>query len=185
MIRAFLAIQPAEDVLRNLESLQIEFGDTGADVRWVRAEAMHLTLQFLGEVRENELPAIERGLAEALREQAPVEIECRGLGVFPNQKRPRVVWVGLHGAGLARVAERAETVLSPLGFPPEEREFTPHITLGRIRSTRGWEQLQRVLKVSADRSLGSSRIDHATLYRSELRPDHAVYTALATFPFAG
>ncbi|MGH7897860.1 MAG: RNA 2',3'-cyclic phosphodiesterase [Candidatus Binatia bacterium] len=184
MIRAFLAIQPAENVLQSLEALQVELGETGADARWVRREAMHLTIQFLGDVRENELPQIQSGLGEALCEQQPFEIECRGLGVFPNQKRPRVVWVGLRGEGLVRLAERTETVLSPLGFPPEERDLTPHITLGRVRSMRGWEGLQRVLKVSGERSFGSSTIDHATLYRSELRPDHAVYTVIAEFPFA-
>ncbi len=75
-------------------------------------------------------------------------------------------------------------MLSPLGFPPQERELTPHITLGRVRSARGWEALSRLLKASGDRSFGLSRIDQITLYRSQLRPDGAVYTPLVTFPLA-
>ena len=143
---------------------------------------MHLTIQFLGEVQESEVPEVERGLRQGLGTLSPFDIECRGLGVFPNQKRPRVVWVGLHGAGIATLAERTEIVLAPLGFPPQERELTPHITLGRVRSARGWETLARLLKASGDRSFGLSRIDQITLCRSQLRPDGAVYTPLVTFP---
>jgi 2'-5' RNA ligase len=185
MIRAFLAIRPTDDVIGRLIEIESEFADASADVRWVSAETMHLTIQFLGEVRESEIPEIERGLRQALGALSPFEIEYRGLGVFPNQKRPRVVWVGLHGAGIATLAESAEIVLSPLGFPPEERELTPHITLGRVRSARGWEGFARLLKANADRSFGVSLIDHVTLYRSQLRPDGAVYTPLVKFPLAG
>jgi RNA 2',3'-cyclic 3'-phosphodiesterase len=185
MIRAFLAIRPTDDVTSRLAEVQSELAESGADVRWVSAETMHLTIQFLGEVQESEVPEIERGLRQGLGALPPFDIECRGLGVFPNQKRPRVVWVGLHGPGIATLAERTEIVLSPLGFPPQERELTPHITLGRLRSARGWEALSRLLKASADRSFGLSRIDHITLYRSQLRPDGAVYTPLVRFPIAG
>jgi 2'-5' RNA ligase len=128
MIRAFLAIRPTLDVIQGLLSAQAELDGAGADVRWVSAEAVHLTIQFLGDVRESEIPQIESGLREQLGALAPFEIECRGLGTFPNQKRPRVVWVGLRGDGIHQVADAAETVLSPLGFPPEERDLTPHIT---------------------------------------------------------
>ena len=185
MIRAFLAIRPSDDVIQKLVELESELEEAGADVRWVSAGSMHLTLQFLGNVREAEMPEIERGLGEALAGIAPFDIECRGVGVFPSQKRPRVVWVALRGEGLSRVAEGAETVLSPLGFPPEERGFTPHITIGRARSARGAENLVRLLKANAERSFGTSRIGHATLYRSQLRPDGAVYTPLVEFPLTG
>ena len=185
MIRAFLAIRPNDDVIRSLTEFQTLLADSGADVRWVSAESLHLTIQFLGQVREEEIAEIERGLQEGLRTLAAFEIECRGLGVFPNQKRPRVVWVGLRGDGIAKLAEQTEIVLSPLGFPPEERELSPHITLGRMRSARGWESLARLLKVHGDRSFGTSFIDHATLYRSQLRPDGSVYTPLTKFAFAG
>jgi RNA 2',3'-cyclic 3'-phosphodiesterase len=185
MIRAFLAIQPDRAVIDSLIGLQSELGDSGADIRWVSAEAIHLTVQFLGDVREEELPEIERGLSQRLSALEPFDIACRGLGVFPSQRRPRVLWVGLQGDGLARLADSVETVLSPLGFPPEEREFRPHITLGRLRSARGFEGLARILKTSGERSFGSTTIDHATLYKSQLRPDGAVHTPLATFAFAG
>ena len=183
MIRAFLAIRPSDEILAAVRELQRELGDTGADVRWVSTDSMHLTIQFLGDVREHELPEIERGLREQFASVEPFELECRGLGVFPNWKRPRVLWAGLHGAGLTAVAESAETVLSVLGFPPEEREFSPHITIGRMRSTRGWESLSRALRERNEQSIAVCRIDHATLYRSQLRPDGAVYTPIVELPF--
>jgi len=184
MIRAFLAIRPTDDVIGRLTEVQSELAESGGDVRWVSSQMMHLTIQFLGEVQESEVPEIERGLRQGLGALSPFDIECRGLGVFPNPKRPRVVWVGLHGPGIYTAAERAETVLSPLGFPPQERDLSPHITIGRVRSARGWEALARLLKASGDRSFGLSRIDQITLYRSQLRPDGAVYTPLVTFPLS-
>jgi RNA 2',3'-cyclic 3'-phosphodiesterase len=185
MIRAFLAIRPSAEVLRNLAEAQKELAASGADARWVPPEAMHLTVQFLGDVREAEIPELERGLGERLREIEPFDLECLGFGVFPNQKRPRVVWVGLFGAGLSEVAEVVETVLSPLGFPPQEQEFSPHITLGRLRSVRGVEGLVRIVKASGGRTFGTSRIDHVTLYRSVLHPDGAVYTPVLELPLGG
>lgn len=185
MIRAFLAIRPTQEVIASLLAAQTELDEAGADVRWVSAEAVHLTIQFLGDVRESEVPQIESGLAEQLGALPPFEIECRGLGMFPNQKRPRVVWVGLHGDGIQRVADAAETVLSPLGFPPEERDLTPHITIGRVRSARGAEALVRALKGSGERVFGSCRIEEVVLYRSQLRSDGAVYTPLVAIPLRG
>jgi 2'-5' RNA ligase len=98
-------------------------------------------------------------------------------------KKPRVLWVGLYGGGLAELVERTETALSPLGFPPEEREFTPHLTIARFRSTRGWERLLAAIKDARDQSFGVSRIAKATLYRSELRADGPVYTSLTELSF--
>ena len=185
MIRAFLAIRPADEVIEKLLELQSTLGDAGADVRWVARDALHLTVHFLGDVREHELPEIERGLREGLHALAPFDVECRGLGLFPNQKRPRVVWVGLAGDGIVRLAESVETVLSPLGFPPEERDFTPHITLGRMRSARGTEGLVRALKTHAELGFGMSRIEQVILYKSQLRSDGSVYTPIVTLPLSG
>lgn len=184
MIRAFLALRPDDEVLKSLKAVQQELGQAGIDARWVTPDAIHLTVQFLGDVREHELPEIERGLRDSIATVKPFEIEFRGLGVFPNQKRPRVVWVGLHGDGIGGVSEVVETVLSPLGFPPEEREMTPHITLGRLRSTRGTETLVRIIRASTERVFGASPVKAVTLYRSQLRPDGAVYTPVTTFPFS-
>ncbi|MGH7804184.1 MAG: RNA 2',3'-cyclic phosphodiesterase [Candidatus Binatia bacterium] len=181
-LRAFLAVHPTADVLAEIERAREELAAAGADVRWAKADGLHVTIKFLGEVPEPELGGIERALEERLAELAPMESEVRGLGVFPNWKKPRVVWVGFEGDGLEAIAEAAERALAPLGFPPEGREFAPHLTLGRVRSPRGWEALSRTLQAQRERSFGCSRIAEATLYKSDLRPDGSVYTPIRVFP---
>ncbi|MGH7822984.1 MAG: RNA 2',3'-cyclic phosphodiesterase [Candidatus Binatia bacterium] len=183
MIRTFLAIHPSTEVLERIAAFQTELRDPGGSLRWLPPGSLHLTVHFLGDVRESELAGIERALAESLREQRPIDVECRGLGVFPNLRKPRVVWVGLRGEGLAEVAERAEIALSPLGFPPADREFRPHITVGRLRSAKAIDDLTAMLRSFGERSFGTSRIEHAILYKSDLRPTGSLYTPLATLPF--
>jgi 2'-5' RNA ligase len=183
MVRAFVAIRPAAEVLDRIAAFLEELRDVGGDVRWVRPESLHATVQFLGEVPEREVPAIERALEATYRHQAPLDVECRGAGVFPGWRRPRVVWVGLRGEGLEALAERTEAALAPLGFPPAEREFRPHVTLGRVRSSRGFEPVAARLRAATDSSFGRSRIECAVLFRSELRPTGPVYSALATLRF--
>ncbi len=185
MIRTFLAILPSAQTLEAVGSFQSELRETGGDVRWVEPASMHLTIQFLGDVRESEIAGIERSLAQSFREQPPIEIELRGSGAFPNLKKPRVLWIGLRSGGLASLAERTEIALAPLGFPAEERDFSPHITLGRLRSPRGIEQLIALLRESHDRAFGTSRIEHAILYKSELRSTGSIYTPMAELPFLG
>src|SRR5688500_15085954 len=99
MIRTFLAIQPSPEVLETLETFAGELRKTGGDVRWVKGDSMHLTIKFLGDVPEREIGGLSRALEERFVEQAPIDVEFRGIGVFPNMKKPRVLWVGLHGGG--------------------------------------------------------------------------------------
>jgi 2'-5' RNA ligase len=180
-LRVFLAVHPSSEVLAEIERTREELAASGADVRWARADGIHVTIKFLGEVPEPELGGIERALGERLAELEPIDVEARGLGVFPNWKRPRIVWVGLEGEGLGMIADAAERALAPLGFPPEGREFAAHLTLGRVRSLRGWETLSRQLQTDRERAFGRSRIAEATLYKSDLRPDGSVYTPLRVF----
>lgn len=182
-IRAFLAIRPSDDVLTEIAKVTTELSETGAEVRWVRPEGLHVTIKFLGEVPEGEIAGIDRALEERFAEVGPVEVDAKGLGVFPNWKRPRVVWVGLAGDGLATLADVTERALAPLGFPPEGREFEPHLTIGRLRGMRGWEALSRALQASRDRSFGIWHVTGATLYKSVLRPEGSIYTPLRDFSF--
>lgn len=182
-IRAFVAVRLADSVLASIAAFQEELRATDADVRWVPPENMHLTLQFLGSVPEDEVAGIVRALEAAFAAQAPLDVECRRTGAFPSLRRPRVLWVGLHGDGLAALAERTETALVPLGFPPAERELRPHVTLGRVRTPRAFEPVAARMREEGERSFGTSHIDHAALYRSRLHPRGAVYEPLATFAF--
>ena len=180
MIRAFIAANLAALVIEEIAKVRSVLQEAKGDIRWTRVEGLHLTLKFLGDINRNQVQSIVEALEEALRERPSLQISAQGLGAFPNLRRPRVVWVGLSGEGLQELSEAVEAALMPLDFPPEERSFTPHLTLGRVRSLRGWERVLDVVKQYEQVHFGKSLINHVTLYQSELRPDGAVYSPLGS-----
>jgi len=183
LIRAFVAATLASPVIEEIAKVRSALQKAEGDIRWTRVEGLHLTLKFLGDITRSQVEPILAALREALRRQPRLHVLVQGLGAFPNLKRPRVLWVGLSGEGLQEVSETVETALMPLNFPPEEREFTPHLTLGRVRSLRGWERLLAVVKEYEYTRFGESTVDQVTLYQSELRPDGAVYSPLGSVSF--
>jgi RNA 2',3'-cyclic 3'-phosphodiesterase len=180
LIRAFIAVSLAPVVIEEIAKIQLALQTDKGDIRWTRAEGWHLTLKFLGDIARDQVAPILGVLREALRTQPPLHVVAQGLGAFPNLTRPRVVWAGLHGEGLKALSEKIETSLKSLDFPPEERDFIPHLTLGRVRSLRGWEQVLSVVQEHEHTRFGESEITHVTLYQSELRPDGAVYRPLGS-----
>ncbi len=144
-IRSFVAFDIDPAVRTALRALQTAFLDTHADVRWVRAEGLHVTLKFLGAVEPARLEVVHTALVAALADQPPLRLTVRGLGAFPAWRRARVVWVGLAGEGLIELAACAERTLTGLGFPAEGRPFTPHLTIGRVNSPRGWPRLEELI----------------------------------------
>jgi 2'-5' RNA ligase len=182
LIRAFIAVNLATPVIEEIAKVRSLLQVAKGDIRWARSEGLHLTLKFLGNIARNQVEPILASLHEALREQPSLCILAQGLGAFPSLKRPRVLWAGLSGEGLKEVAETIETTLMPLDFPPEEREFTPHLTLGRVRSLRGWEQVLAVVKEYEQVRFGESTVHQVTLYQSDLRPNGAIYIPLGSIP---
>jgi RNA 2',3'-cyclic 3'-phosphodiesterase len=182
LIRAFVAVKLAPVVTEEIAKVRSALQAAGGDVRWVRTEGIHLTLKFLGDVARPQVEPILDALRGALREQPGLRVRAQGVGAFPSLRRPKVVWVGLTGNGLKPLSEAVETALMPLDFPPEEREFKPHLTIGRVRSLRGWEKVFAVAKRYEHTEFGESVIEHLTLYQSDLRPDGAVYHPLGTVP---
>jgi RNA 2',3'-cyclic 3'-phosphodiesterase len=174
--------------------LQQRLAETAAPLRalargvaWVSAFNYHLTLKFLGDVEEGRAAEIAGALAQAVARAEPFDLALRGLGAFPTPTRPRVIWAGVsEGArALAAVADAVEDRLGPLGFPREARDFSAHVTLGRVREPRRDPALTEALARAANVELGSTRVDHVVLMRSRLSPHGAQYTALATLPLAG
>ncbi len=178
MIRAFIAVSLAPVVIEEIAKMQRALQSAKGDIRWTRAEGWHLTLKFLGDITPMQVAPIVEALGRALSTQPPLHIVAQGLGAFPHLTRPRVVWAGVHGEGLTALSEQIETALMALDFPPEERDFTPHLTLGRVRSLRGWEQVLSVVKEHEQARFGESAITEVTLYQSDLRPTGAVYRPL-------
>lgn len=157
------------------------------EVRWAAVENVHLTLQFLGAVPEERLAALRSALAAAGAGARPLALELRGAGGFPSARRPRVVWVGVGGEveALSGLAAEVGRRLAPLGFPPEARPFSPHLTLGRAREGRGAPGLGGALAQVAGMEGTPWRATELTLYRSHLAPSGPRYEALDRFPLGG
>jgi 2'-5' RNA ligase len=184
-VRSFVALDLHTQVLVALGDLQQELAAVKADVRWVRREGLHVTLKFLGSVETERLEQVHGTLGAAVASRPALQARVRGLGAFPSLRRPRVLWAGLSAPGLVELAACVDAVLTPLGFASEPRPFTPHVTLGRVNSRRGWPQLEEILKAHVDDDFGHSAIDAVTIYRSTLQPKGALYTPLWTIPLSG
>jgi len=154
-----------------------------AGIRWVPRANFHLTLFFLGPaVLRERLAPVAEALGAIAEETAPFEIAAQGVGAFPNLARPRIIWVGLHGDALAGLAARVAGAAERCGFARERRAYSPHLTIGRVRSfsSPGW--LRRAFNEAADSSFGVARIERVMLYRSEPGPRSSTYHELAAFP---
>jgi len=191
-VRAFVAIPLPAPLLDALHALQrrLERRMPPDSVRWVRAEGIHLTLKFLGDVPARQLDAIRAALAAAAREHMGFVCGVEGLGCFPNPHRPRVVWVGLHepSGRLAALHGAVERALAELGYPPEGRPFTPHLTLGRVRDRLPAADVAAIgaaVGATPVGRLGELEAQHLDLMQSVLRPDGARYTTLASFTLQG
>jgi len=183
LIRAFIAVTLAKPVIEEIAKVRSALQEARGDIRWTRLEGLHVTLKFLGNIDRSQIEPILAAVRNIVQEHSPLHVSARGLGAFPNLRRPRIVWVGLQGNGLVTLSEAIEAALMPLDFPPEDREFTPHLTLGRVRSPRGWDRVLAVLKEHEHTDFGASTVDHVTLYQSDLHPEGAKYTPLGTVLF--
>lgn len=180
-MRAFVGVPVEKAVAARIHAVRTAFGD-GA-VRWIPAENLHLTLKFLGNVEEAQVASIRLALREALAGAAGFPVVARGLGVFPDARRPRVLWAGLAALELVRIAGRVERALEPLGVERATTRFRPHATIGRWRRPELRDKdLREELARWRDHEFGTFRIDEVTLFRSVLQPAGAVYTALEVFP---
>lgn len=150
---------------------------------WARPERMHVTLKFIGHVEANRLDAIRAALA-TVRSNAPVAMEIRGVGFFPDECRPRVLWCGIEAsANLAPLASEVERALEPLAIPREERKFTPHLTLARLKDSCGIEKLVRAAEEMKSRVFGSARETEFHLFESVTKPSGAEYRKIESYAF--
>ena len=182
-IRSFLALAVAADIHARLVLLKRELAATEADVRWVRDEALHATVKFLGSVATEILDDMRDALGSALASVPAFEARVAGIGAFPTLKRPRVLWVGLHAEPLARLAAVVDETAARFGFAPENRPFRSHITLGRVSTLSGWPRLEVEVRRRLDEEFGNSAMEELVAFRSDLRRGGAVYTKLWTIPF--
>lgn len=188
MIRVFLAIELSSDVRKKLSELQQQLRKTLPPINWVRPESIHLTLKFLGYVEPSIISQLLSVLKPIGKKQHVFSIDVHGLGVFPQVKHPRIFWIGLTGntQALQELVLEIEAALEPLGFPPEEKAYHPHLTLARIKrenATVGSALLENQV-LEKDQHLGTLTIDRFTLIQSDLDSSGARYTSLWTVPFS-
>lgn len=155
-------------------------------VRWVQPESLHLTLKFLGDAPAEQVPELTDALLPVVAARRSEPFSLAGVGLFPNLRRPNVLWVGVREGGewLAELAAALDAALVPLGFPPEGRAFRAHITLGRVRQGTRWPlgPLEQLLMALVDRSFGSVMPRSAVLFASTLTRDGAIHDPLAELP---
>jgi RNA 2',3'-cyclic 3'-phosphodiesterase len=184
-VRLFVALDIPAEVRRAIGEMIARLRDVTRGARWVRAEGVHVTLKFIGEMPARQVAAIEEALREA-HVAAPVEAKFHGAGFFPNERHPRVFWAGVEASpNLEELARDVDQRLSHLGIAAEAREFRPHLTLARFKSEDGLPRLREEIKKLDPLDFGSMRASEFYLFQSELGPGGAKYTKLANFPFGG
>lgn len=179
-MRLFIAVNLEEELKKRITPLQEELKRTNADVKWVEVRNLHLTLKFLGEVDEEKVIRIEQIITPILENSLSFEMKLSGFGVFPNLNYPRVIWMGITEGGekLRVLSEKIENSLVPLGFDKEGRPFTAHLTLARVRSARGKQELVKKIEEKKNQEIGSQKVEKIYLMQSFLKPTGPVYVPL-------
>jgi 2'-5' RNA ligase len=192
-IRVFIAVPLPPEVIERLkppvEELRAVCRTAGLDAGWSRPEGWHLTLKFLGPVASDRIDPLLERLPCTVRHDA-FAIHLTGLGAFPSARRPRVLWIGLEtdegAASLAALAREIDEVTASLGYPSDERPFSPHLTVARLnrggKSPRAMPELTRWLDEHRADRLAAVRVDRVALMRSDPRPGGPVYTPVGLFP---
>jgi 2'-5' RNA ligase len=178
-IRVFVAVEIPETVKAQVDALEAQLKKTRADITWVQPKNMHVTLKFLGDLPSERLGAIREGVQEAVAALACFQMRLAHLGAFPNLDRPRVFWIDVQEGrtDLIHLQRRVEDALCARQFVREERPFSPHLTIGRVRSPRGLHALADQVHQTDFQSPPFS-VQRVAVVRSELHPGGPVYTVL-------
>ena len=181
-LRTFIAVDLESSLQKSLQHIQNTLKPLNMDVIWVKPENIHITLKFLGETPPKKAEAISKIFPDLFKEIRPFEIQLSRLGVFPTMERPNVIWVGIdHGSSeIKELAAVLEETMSLLGYPRERREFTAHLTLGRVKSLRNCGLLKKTIKdYSAEETIRQT-INTITFFKSTLSAQGSIYQPLAT-----
>jgi 2'-5' RNA ligase len=181
-MRTFLAIDIPEPIRGQIRQLMEALRPSAPRLRWSRPAGLHITLKFLGEISPGQAERVKQLLA-GRPAAAPIQISLRQTGFFPNQRRPRVFWLGVEaGPELAALAGQIDLELATLGIARETRDFSPHLTLARIDAPTNLERLPEALLERGRIDVGSYVADEYFLYESKLAAGGSIYTKLCRFP---
>lgn len=172
-----MALEISDEVRSNIMKLEDEIANAGADVKLVDKENLHITLKFLGEIDLGMITKVMESLRTVKADAFTLEVE--GAGAFPGARMPRILWVGVGGGreNVINVAQQLESALAAIGFP-KDREFMPHITVGRVKSIRNNSTLTGIVQGNKETRFGSSRVTRIVLKKSVLMPSGPIYSEI-------
>lgn len=188
VVRSFIAIDLPDSLFGQLEQVSENLQELleGMPIRWIAVPNIHLTLKFLGDVSEKNIPMIKEILKTEAASHKHFEVSVGGFGVFPNFTRPRVIWVGVEAPDeLENLQRRIDVETARLGYVPDRRKYNPHLTLGRVSRNANPKEVRSISTVLRKQRvgfLGAVRISEVNLFRSDLGPRGAVYTKMFTAP---
>ena len=182
-LRLFIAVETPGDVREALGEVRDRLAASGADVRWESNDKLHCTLVFLGETDDSALVTIHETVRQSCAGFAPITVAYRGIGYFPDNRRPRIVWAGIEDprGELGRLQETIASDLAVAGHPGDDKPFHPHITLGRVKGLRNINRLTTIAE-SCTFEHPSVTVREIVIVRSDLRPGGSVYTILRSIP---
>ncbi|MCX5654919.1 MAG: RNA 2',3'-cyclic phosphodiesterase [Planctomycetota bacterium] len=186
-VRTFIAIELPPQVHAHLADCQQRLRRAGGDVRWVRPDIIHLTLVFLGDVPADMLADLETAVREAAAPFGVLALRVQGAGRFPPRGLPRTIWIGLEDAsgGLAKLQAALAGATAAFAEKEEDRAYTPHLTLGRVKSPRGGRDLAGAIDATAGVTGPSFEAREVTIFKSDLSPQGPTYTPLAKIALDG
>ncbi|HRD01144.1 MAG TPA: RNA 2',3'-cyclic phosphodiesterase [Candidatus Saccharicenans sp.] len=180
-MRTFIAIDLSLEIKDKLVTLVNHLKPLGKNIKWVARENYHLTLKFLGEISESEMEDIKKTLDEVAGRHNSFNLKLKGTGSFPpGSNRIRIVWVGItNGERLLSLQKEIEIELEKRGFPKENRPFSPHLTIGRVKRPEKQDKLASELEKNNQQELGSMMVREITFFQSILRPQGPEYHILS------
>jgi len=182
LLRCFIAIEIPETIKKSIAAIIDNLKKS--DVKWVSEENIHITLQFLGETEESLIPDIKGALYKILAPYSHFYIKIADVGCFPSGKRPRIIWVGIkESQSLINLYKGVSNEMVKFGYQTEERGFTPHVTIGRVKSNRNMRELLSRLDELKVTDFPDFEVQDIKLMKSELKPSGAKYYSLAEIPF--
>jgi 2'-5' RNA ligase len=186
IVRCFIAIDLPEELKIRIGDFIDKIHAASEDIRWVPKENIHLTIKFLGEIKEDTLADIGRCLRDVCRIHAPFSISLQGTGAFPNQKSPNVLWIGVKKSlELKNLYMDIEEAMSEIGFEEEDRKHSPHLTIGRVKNRINISPVMKSLDEFKNEFFGIVLIAEVHLMKSILKSSGAQYAKLASFKLKG
>ena len=181
-IRAFIGFKLPDNIRSSIKKIRESPAADQLKIRWVRPENIHLTLKFFGDIIVEDIERIDRAIADAAGRYAPISVSAKGIGVFPDMRRPRVVWLGIGGETdqVVKFQKAIDKNLRQIGFPEEKRRFSGHLTLGRVKGKIDPQALSDVLTRFERFETDPFVLDRIILFQSELKPSGPEYIRLAS-----